>query len=401
MLRQEILKRSIGVIIIISVTLIAASTTFANSLQPVDIVTGEWKPYTSNGLTNKGIAGEIVKAVLNDAGYTPNITFLPFYLGYEKTLNGDFIGTYPYFYTQKRAEDFYFSSQPLFKVSTQFYYNKSDTKLKERNTLAEPLTINELKDYCIGFIQGYDYGNIEEMLVEEGKYRRYSTELNAFSALVDGSSAGELDTGVTEDTCGRGTKLQALPSASQVGNAILDENFRDERYLIGELEVELEEKDRNKSVYFITKKNSAGKELIEQFNASLEKLIANDFIATIESSYQSSSSTESSGFVRLTGTDGIPLVVGYEGINAESDCASERTGFNWGRAREQTLYKENCGYLIPKGTRALVVEWGEPFIKPGKVEIFEQLLKPSRVKILEGPLKDEELYVSNVYIEFE
>jgi ABC-type amino acid transport substrate-binding protein len=386
-------------IIAISVLLIATIAVTANAAPNVRLVTGEWPPYTDSQSSQNGMASEIVKAVFNDMGYTADISFLPFYLGYEKTLEGEFDGTFPYFYTPEREDEFLYSSNPLFRVSISYYYKKSNPELAQKNQANAALSIDDLYDQCVGLIQGYDYGTVEDEIVSNGKYRRYDTEVNAFRGLVTRSSSqGDEDIGVVEDTCGRDVALQVLPSASQVANSILENNFRDERYLVGELNIELGEDNPRKEVYFITKKTEDSQAMIDQFNASLEKLLNNDFIAAIERKYQEQG-TDSSGFVRLIGPDSFPLVVAYESIDSEVQCPSQ-TRF-WPRQNDQLVYDENCGYLIPKGTRALVVEWGEPFTQPGQVEINEQLLKPSRVKILEGPLKNKELYISNVYIEFE
>ena len=363
------------------------------SLKEIEIVTGEWNPYTGNQLLNQGMASEIVRTVFNDMGYNMQLEFMPFSLGYEKTIKQEFRGIFPYFKTGRRTEEMFFSDK-MFDTNISFFYIESNPELKATIESGNIKQTSDLEPYCIGLIQGYNYGEPIENLP---RTRRFNSEINAFRGLFEADNLGIEE----EDSCGRGNGIEILPAEQRVGEKILANYFRDKRYLISEIK----QLEFILPVYFLMPKSEpANEKLIDEFNESLLKLKQNGIISAITLSY-AEPETKSTGLVTLDGPASHPLVIGYEPTNNSNQCPmnSQSTWLPFATKRKefQQPYDENCGYLIPKRTRALVIEWGEPFITPGNVKIHNQILQKSRVRILQGPLKDKELYVANIYISFE
>jgi len=58
-------------------------------------------------------------------------------------------------------------------------------------------------------------------------------------------------------------------------------------------------------------------------------------------------------------------------------------------------------FIIPRGTKALVIKWSDNFLTAGNFNIFDVMYKKTKVKIINGPLQGRELYIDNMYIEIE
>ncbi|NIR50951.1 transporter substrate-binding domain-containing protein [candidate division KSB1 bacterium] len=323
-------------------------------LESIDIVTGEWSPYVTQRIDGFGVMTKIVTAVLNDMELKPEYTFLHFYKGYELVKEGSIRGTFPYFKTEPREREMFFSDS-LFAVRYVFFYQKDRFK-----DISKIKRLADLAGYKVAIIKGYSYGKkIDAALANMRGVSAYN-EINAFRML----QKGEID---------------LLPASEKVGQDLIRRYFGDAPYEFGIIPDLYSEE----YVYFIVSKSeSRNKRFIEAFNRSLRKIRQNGVYNDIVNSYYDQALDRYVGqsqtrLVRLTASDSFPLILGRENVDDKET------------------------YLIPKGTRAVVVEWSTRFLEKGKFKIYDEMFKKTRVKLMEGPLKGKTLWVNNLHIEFE
>lgn len=97
----------------------------AEPLKPLLLATGEWSPYSGEGLPEKGVASAVVAAVFQQMGYQPQFRFLPWArterVAYEDESDKGVRGAFPYLITPERAERFYFS-EPIIQIKMGVYF---------------------------------------------------------------------------------------------------------------------------------------------------------------------------------------------------------------------------------------------------------------------------------------
>ncbi|WP_019615711.1 substrate-binding periplasmic protein [Psychromonas ossibalaenae] len=77
--------------------------------QKINLVTGDFPPFVGSHLENGGMAAEIIHQVFTNMGHQPQITFRPWKRGFSATMNGQFLGTFPYSKNSEREKTLYFS----------------------------------------------------------------------------------------------------------------------------------------------------------------------------------------------------------------------------------------------------------------------------------------------------
>lgn len=98
----------------------------ACSTEVLKLATGVNAPYTGASFPNGGPLTDIVRRAFAESGYDVEIAFLPWKRGYAATLNGEYVGTFPYVRNAEREKDFLFS-EPFYVVTRNLYYlAKSD-----------------------------------------------------------------------------------------------------------------------------------------------------------------------------------------------------------------------------------------------------------------------------------
>lgn len=132
----------------------ALQLTYANpvkpSVEPLVIISGEWPPYVGEKLTNHGIIGELVSAVLQDMDARVSYKWLPWIRGEQLVEKGDYIATFPYAKTAQRNPRFHFSD-PLFYTQTVFFYHT------KHNPALRFERWSDLQSLRIGGVRGYGY----------------------------------------------------------------------------------------------------------------------------------------------------------------------------------------------------------------------------------------------------
>lgn len=89
-----------------------------SSWADVSLVTGnDYPPFADQSLPEGGLSTRLVRAAFTASDETLDIEFQPWLRGYRATLNGDFDATFPYVYTDERAEQMLYSD-PFMTVDT-------------------------------------------------------------------------------------------------------------------------------------------------------------------------------------------------------------------------------------------------------------------------------------------
>jgi len=118
--------------------------------QEIVIMTGEWDPFVSAKLKNKGFIAEIAAQACSAAGIKYSFEFAPWPRCEAKVRHGKAFAAFPYTPNEERAAFAYFS-KPLSKARTVFFYNVN--KLNVFNFS----NFKALRPYLIGGVRGYYY----------------------------------------------------------------------------------------------------------------------------------------------------------------------------------------------------------------------------------------------------
>ena len=309
----------------------------ANSLR---LVTSEWFPYTSS--SNIGFLTEIVNEVFKVNGKRVQIEYQSFEKGYLNTLNYQYDATFPYFMTKKRQKEMIYSN-PLYKVDNVLFFNKNNFNYDK----------NKIYESTLGLVKGYAYKNIDENKFVKKIF--FDNEIDAFDMLNKGT-------------------IDLLPSNKLVGIHIIKKYFndfysnvdfiKDEKFITSDF------------LYILFNKNDKNKKAIQEFNNGLKTIKLNGKYKEIILKNSDVINTDLSNFVNLiNNTESFPMVVATEKRNSKEK------------------------YIIPRGTKAIVLEWSTHFKQKGNLKIYDEMFKKTKVKIVNGPLRGKILYIENMYIE--
>lgn len=324
-------------------------------LETIDILTGEWKPYTSKDMEGYGLASEIVTRVLKRMGYRPNYVFIPFDRAYELALNSDagVRGTFPFWKmsfidrngnVRDRVREMYFSDALTTKKTNMvIFYN---TKQDKASKLQQAEKISDLSGCKLVAVKGYAYPTaFKELLKESESVER---EVEAFKKLFDKD------------------KPYLVLAEKRVGNQILHDTFADKKEeinIINEKSLPFKE-----DIHFITsRRNPNNQKFIEDFNENLEKLRAQGVIDALQSKYPDHFE---GAVVRLNSCESSLIPMGREKLHDDFE------------------------YKLPRGTQGIVIKWGGEFDSDNN-----EFYKFTLIEIMNGPQKGKELFIENKFIE--
>lgn len=220
------------------------------------IVTGEFKPYTSEDLEKNGFFVQIVEAVLTDAGIACEIDFYPWDRGVEMAQNGEASATFPYSENESRKELFIFSDG-IVSCQQHFYYLKSNEKLAQQGQNFTQL--NDFSGFTFGGTNGYWYGNKEDV-EQKGLAVEWANDNEAlFKMLYSG-------------------RIDFLIEDERVADMIIEELFPND---VGAFAVLPNTASMHDYHFLISKTDPDAEQLLVKFNASLHKLQNNGEIDRI------------------------------------------------------------------------------------------------------------------------
>lgn len=329
---------------------LSAVTAGQEVLKPVKIVTGQWKPYTDASDTEKGIATQVITAVLKKMGMQPNYLFMPFdqaiSIAADSQRNDGVRGLFPLYDSPSRRRAFYFSD-PLFPVTLRLYYHAGKSP-----QLDQIQQLDDLKGINSVFIGTYRYPD-----ALEDHFPRPIKADNSFQAIQHLFDEDK-------EPC-------LVPMAEEVARSVINDYSPDKAYLIKavpHIQFEMQ-------LYFLaSRRNPHNRHFVyDDFNTALRRVKEEGTLEAILTQARYKSLRRS--LVRLT------LPAGQGSITAK--IAPE----------------DPNDLVLPRGTQVEVLEWGRAFIEPRKGPSNDPRVNMSRIKIWNGPLKGKELYVDNRFIE--
>jgi polar amino acid transport system substrate-binding protein len=207
--------------------------------------TGEWAPYVSQHLENRGFITQILSDAFSAMGVEVRFVFYPWRRCYESVVSHRVWAAFPYSRTEERAEQVNFSDVVSYSVTKFFVYGPPDIEV-----YTGPAS---LKSYRIGGVIGYFY---EEDFRRQGLTVDYaSRESSAIEMLMKG-------------------RTDLLPLNELVGWRIIRNRFpqRMDRFRV------LEPPYSKDPLHLIVSKTyPGGDELLERFNRALQ-IVKNNYI---------------------------------------------------------------------------------------------------------------------------
>lgn len=140
--RENIYMKKIVIFLIL--TLLAANSLAGE--KKFTLVTVDFPPYYASDLPDNGWVAEVVRTALQTQGYTVEIKFVPWTKAVRYTKQGYYDALLGAYYTEERAESYYFSA-PISQARTGLF------KKKDANVSFKELA--DLKSYKIGVVKDY------------------------------------------------------------------------------------------------------------------------------------------------------------------------------------------------------------------------------------------------------
>lgn len=308
-------------------------------LEPLLVTTGEWAPYSGASLPGGGVAAALVTAVFRQMGYQPDFRFLPWeraeIAARESGSDNGVRAAFPYWPDADRARDFYYSDAIL-TVELSIFYDSATNPAG-----AGIDSIGDLQDFRIVPIRGYRY---------PPEFRAY---LDSLTLAGDNVEAFELLV--------RSQRPLVVLEATEVGEALLDgrlaahagriraapDAFPSEIHLIA------------------SKRNPNNLPLIRRFDRDLARLRESGRLAQIEAAARDAADQRHTVELR-------PITPG-----GRIDGYASRDGAE--------------AWALPRGTRAVVLQWSANHLEPRPAE--DRAYERVHVRILNGPQSGKDLFV--------
>ncbi|WP_028865727.1 substrate-binding periplasmic protein [Psychromonas aquimarina] len=134
--------------LLISFLLLAWSINVSAS-EKVVLAIGEWAPYVSQESSCDKLVEVIVREAFKLQDIEVEYKYFPWKRSYNQVLKGTMIGTFPWWFSEKRAQNFIYHKEPLIIANEVFFHLKS-TDFKWES-------VGDLKKYKIGGTLGYEH----------------------------------------------------------------------------------------------------------------------------------------------------------------------------------------------------------------------------------------------------
>tara|TARA_B100000614_G_scaffold243389_1_gene246576 strand:- start:586 stop:1341 length:756 start_codon:yes stop_codon:yes gene_type:complete len=181
--------------------LVSLSNAFGGTL---NLVTGEWAPFTSEQMEGKGMCSEIVSAAARKMHMNVDIKFVPWKRCEHSIVSGKAWAAFPYSKTEERLKKYVYSA-PIATSETRFFYY--GTPKLDNWTVLE-----DFKDVKMGGLLGYFY---EEKFKKAGIHADMNSDpAGAWKKLI----AGRIDFFPQNELVGRATLKKDFPDhVSRIG----------------------------------------------------------------------------------------------------------------------------------------------------------------------------------------
>ncbi|MEM7621036.1 MAG: hypothetical protein AAF228_11350 [Pseudomonadota bacterium] len=327
-------------------------------LDPVTLITGEWSPYVTEFDPHHGHVSKLVTQTLRGMNKKPNYVFFPFFAGYEKAKTAEAYATFPYFHTKERATDFYYSD-PLAQINYVVFIRSDDA-----SKFSAIKSVKDLKNFSTAKVAGYAYGALDPYIKSVGE--DVPSEIQAFQMLLQ-------------------NKVDYIAASDVVGQKLIERYFFKEQHrfqIVKVNEASPPKAEKTGSTHLswpidihvlFPKSRLSARADRDAFNQSLKKVLATGYRQVLQELY--TKDVKSKYVVRLSDPASFALVTAKED---KSDT--------------ETL-------VIPRGSKALVVEWSKNFYSKENSTVHKQMNAYTQVKLLNGPLQGRVVWVQNMFIE--
>ncbi|MDO6692085.1 transporter substrate-binding domain-containing protein [Aliiglaciecola sp. 3_MG-2023] len=308
----------------------------------IEVLTDEWAPYINPESEPLGRAAKVLDTIGAYAQAKIKWRYVP-YRDSALLLEKQKVHiSYPYFYTQQRAEKLYYS-KPIFYLTSRLYFN--------RHFVSSEFANNNYQTLKIAKVAGYSYGEKIDSIVTDGQ--QYETEEDALIALLN-------------------NEVQILPMTEGVMNNLLDTRYAEQKQLI----IPVENVKDEASLHIIASKTAEGKALIEKFDQAITMRL-NGEDAQLQPTQNLQQKVD---LATLVTSEGFPAILGeFANPNGSIDY-----------------------YTIPIGTKVIVLQWSSKILNPSHSDrIYKNMMETSNVVILNGPHVGKELRVKNMHIQLE
>ncbi|MGD2133633.1 MAG: transporter substrate-binding domain-containing protein [Maricaulaceae bacterium] len=311
------------------------------------VLTGDWPPFMDEEAPGQGATTAFMTAVLHEMGVEPNYRFLP---TWRNTLNaaheGAVFATFSWSPDRSDIRTRFLKSDPIYEVTFRVFVDADRLARGDFDAVAAPQDLGGMRGVRMsGYLQIADFDAVE--LVER------ETTASAFDALLGGD-------------------VDFVIEARRVGEAVIERDFFIDKQRFALLEGPALRWSVAQVALFPTSRSDPQAE-VDRFNAALA--VVRDVTSVDRILEQTTGDFLERRIVRLTDPGAFSLVTGkFSPDSAES-------------------------VIIPRGATAVVVDWSANFETPEVTTVHRQMNEYTRVRLLNGPLKDEVLYVRNMFIE--
>jgi len=211
--------------------------------ETINFSIGDWAPYTSPNDPN----GKVAETIIAEAFQLEGIDIKNSYHGWKDAFkmaqDAKTDGTYPWFQSDERKKNFYYSKKAIIRTKTVFFHLKSlDLNWK---------TIDDLKKYKVGGVTGF---KSSKFLKDKGINVVLSeNDHKSFQKLI----AGEID---------------ITASSYFVGHYVIKNNFSAQE--VSKITSHSKKIFPATGAYLlVSKKHPRGQELVDKFDSGLQKLV--------------------------------------------------------------------------------------------------------------------------------
>ncbi|WP_108650042.1 substrate-binding periplasmic protein [Dongshaea marina] len=218
----------------------------------VEIANGEWPPWNSAKIDGGGLASQIVRQAFVREGVKVEYHFMSWDKGFEMARQGKLDATIGWIYSEKRAQDFYFST-PIFAANNYWFYRKDNS-----NTPFDWEALDKIKTLRLGMTKGYLYGE------EFNELSRHSG-VTVTELASDKEGFEKLNSG----------KIDLFPVNLCVGYFLIRTYFPAEFSSFSHAPTPISVFDH---YLLFSKKSPNSRKLVEIFNSGMEKLKKSRFL---------------------------------------------------------------------------------------------------------------------------
>ena len=234
-------KEITTVLLLALMSMVLSCPTWAQT--PVKLGTGYWPPYSDAELPYYGLLPRIAEAAFREMNRAVEFQFEDWDQILKLSTNGRLQGSIGWVKTQNRSDRYYYS-HPVIRATIVFLH-RSDVDFSWDN-------YNDLKNYRIGTIASYSYGDDFDQAIKRLKLKvsQAITNEDNIQKLIDG-------------------KIDLVPIDRNVGEFLVHSKFADHAH-----DIRFDEKTlASEALYFIAPKTMPDSmELIDTFNRGLTKL---------------------------------------------------------------------------------------------------------------------------------